>query len=97
VFKTLQQHSYYANFKKCSFGQPRVSFLGHRVSTQGVETDYEKISAVKEWPVSSNVTELRSFLGLTGYYRRFVKDYGMIASPLIDLTKKNAFSWSLFA
>jgi len=74
-----------------------VSFLGHRVSTQRVETDYEKISAVREWSVPTNVTKLRGFLGLIGYYGQFVKDYGKIALPLNDLTKKIAFSWSSVA
>lgn len=64
-----------------------ISYLGHTVSDQGISTDPEKISAVKDWPAPTNVKELRQFLGFIGYYRRFVKDYAKIIAPLNSLLK----------
>jgi hypothetical protein len=66
-----------------------VVYLGHVVSEKGLGTDPSKIAAVKEWPVPSNVTELRSFLRLCGYYRRFIKDFSAVAKCLHRLTEKN--------
>lgn len=62
-----------------------MHYLGHVVSTLGVEMDQEKFKAVEEWPIPSNVTQLRGFLGLTGYYRWFIKNYAAIACPLTAL------------
>lgn len=72
--------------KWCHFFQTSVRYLGHVVSEHGVETDPEKIEAIKTWPCPKNLKELRSFLGFSGYYRRFIKDYSQIAKPLNDLT-----------
>jgi len=81
--------------EKCSLMQRSVSFLGHVVSGEGIATDPKKIETVTEWPVPSSVKEVRSFLGLTGYYRRFVKGYASIAAPLHALTKKGqTFEWT---
>ena len=81
--------------EKCCLMQRSVSFLGHVVSDQGIATDPEKTKMVTEWPVPNSVKEVRSFLGLTGYYRRFVKDYASIAAPLHFLTKKDQpFVWT---
>ena len=74
--------------KKCLLFQKEVPFLGHFVGQDGVKTDPEKVSAVKEWLVPKSVTEARSFLGLCAYYRRFVKDFVNSASPLHHLTRK---------
>lgn len=71
-----------------------MDYLGHRVSGTGVAMDSDKVKNVKEWPTATNVKQLRGFLGLTGYYRRFIKNYASIASPLTDLLKKKAFTWS---
>ncbi|KAL0551792.1 hypothetical protein IC582_010881 [Cucumis melo] len=82
VLGILRESELYANFDKCHFAQTRISYLGHYISVKGIEVDPEKIQAVREWPAPSNVREMRGFLGLTGYYRRFVQNYGSIAAPL---------------
>lgn len=70
-------------------------FLGHVVSKEGIKDDPQKVKAITEWPRPTNVAEIRSFLGLTSYYRRFVKDFLRIASPLTNLWKKAAkFEWT---
>ena len=94
VFQLLRQHSLFANRKKCQFAKDRIEYLGHWVSEKGVEADQENIRAMLEWPIPKNVRELRGFLGLTSYYRRFVANYGAIATPLTRLTKKNSFRWT---
>jgi hypothetical protein len=80
---------------KCSFAQRQNDYLGHAISEQGVVTDPRKIAAIEEWPTPATVKELRSFLGLAGYYRKFVKNFGIICRPLIDLLKKHPlFIWT---
>jgi hypothetical protein len=74
--------------KKCHLFKDKVSYVGHTVSTDGVEADDDKVLRIKTWPVPCNVDEVRTFLGFTGYYRRFVKDYAKIARPLNDLLGK---------
>ena len=94
MFKTLAEHQHYAKLSKCVFSTSEVEYLGHVISGQGVETDPKKIEAMKEWLVPKTLKALKGFLGLTGYYRKFIKGYGQIASPLTALLKKDTFAWS---
>ncbi|KAJ9552225.1 hypothetical protein OSB04_016270 [Centaurea solstitialis] len=94
VFRLLHENRLYANKKKCDFAKERLGYLGYVISKEGMEVDESKVKSVREWQAPRNVTELRGFLGLSGCYIKFVKGYGMIASPLTDLLKKNKFEWS---
>lgn len=86
VLDRLREYGLKLSPKKCRFFQTSVKYLGHIVSKNGVQTDPEKVAAIKTWPVPQNLKQLKSFLGFTGYYRRFVKDYSKIVRPLNDLT-----------
>ena len=97
VLKTLQHHELYARLAKCSFGVMEVEYLGHVLSGKGVAMDIQKVLAVKDWPQPTNIKQLRRLLGLTGYYRKFIKNYATIAAPLTDLLKKDSFKWSATA
>ncbi|XP_017425527.2 transposon Ty3-G Gag-Pol polyprotein [Vigna angularis] len=94
VLSTLRRDQWVANRRKCEFGQTQVKYLGHIISHKGVEMDDEKIKAVVDWERPKSVKSVRGFLGLSGYYRRFIRDYGKIARPLTDLLKKGGFTWN---
>ncbi|WVZ93611.1 hypothetical protein U9M48_039577 [Paspalum notatum var. saurae] len=90
VLTQLREHQLYAKFSKYAFWLREVSFLGHILSEKGVAVDPSKVEDVLNWKQPETVTEIRSFLGLVGYYRRFIKDFSKTAKPMTSLTKKNA-------
>ena len=95
VLSILKEKQLYAKFKKCEFWLEKVTFLGHVVTKDGISVDPGKVEAVSTWPRPTNVSEVRSFLGLAGYYRRFVEGFSILAFPLTQLTRKNVkFQWT---
>ncbi|KAM7520835.1 hypothetical protein LguiB_019797 [Lonicera macranthoides] len=96
VFERLRKHELYLKLSKCSFAQKRIKFLGHIIEQGRVQMDPTKVQVIQDWQVPTNVSELRSFLGLANYYRKLVKDYSSIAMPLTELLKKlNVWDWSV--
>ena len=94
VLQLLRDHQLYAKFSKCGFWLTEVRFLGHVVSASGVSVDPEMVEAVMSWERPKSVFEIRSFLGLAGYYRRFIEDFSRIAAPMTRLTRKKVkFDW----
>ncbi|GMJ04800.1 hypothetical protein HRI_004149200 [Hibiscus trionum] len=95
VLQTLREHKLYAKLSKCEFWLSEVTFLGHVVSARGIQVDPSKIEAIVSWKQPKNVSEIRSFLGLAGYYRRFVEGFSIIATPLTKLLRKDVpFIWT---
>ena len=85
VFSRLKKHNLKLKPSKCELFMKEVKYLGHIVSENGVQTDPEKVKALKKWPIPTNVKTLRSFLGFTGYYRRFIKDNAKIDTLIVSL------------
>jgi hypothetical protein len=84
------------NLNKCSFATKSITFLGHVLSKDGTRSDPDKIEAVLHFPQPKTVTNVKSFLGLTGYYRKYVRDYARLAAPLFELTRKDVdFVWNM--
>lgn len=84
----MLQKQWKVKLSKCDFAKQEIAYLGHVISNKGVSTNASKITTVKNWPVPVNVKQVRRFLGLTGYYRKFIKNYGNISRPLTDMLKK---------
>jgi hypothetical protein len=93
VFQVLETHQLYAKRSKCAFALTQIEYLGHIISDKGVSTDPSKTESMRRWPTPKSHTELRGFLGLTGYYRKFVKGYGILAKPLTVLLQQKQFGW----
>ena len=87
VLQVLRDHQLYAKFSQCEFWLTEVKFLGHVVSASGVSVDQEKVKAVMSWERPKSIFEIRSFLGLTGYYRSFIEDFSRLAAPMTRLTR----------
>lgn len=97
VFDVLKDNQLFANKKKCVIAHSQIQYMGHLISKKGVEADEEKIKNMINWPIPKDVSSLRRFLGLTRYYRRFVKSYGEICALLTKLLQKNGFNWNVEA
>ena len=94
VLERLRKHKLYGKLSKCHFLEKEVGFLGHRLGADGLAVAPEKVTAVREWPLPRNAHEVRSFLGLAGFYRKFVKDFSKLALPLTELThEKCVWKW----
>ena len=94
VLQLLRDHQLYSKFSKCEFWLIEVRFLGHAVSVSGVSVDPEKVEVVMSWERPKSIFEIRSFLGLDGYYRRFIEDLSLLAAPMTRLTRKEVkFDW----
>jgi hypothetical protein len=88
VLQVLRDHQLYVKLSKCSFYKKKIHYLGHIISKDGITVDPEKIKAIREWSAPKNVTEVRSFMGLVGYYRRFIERFSKIAHPITSLQRK---------
>lgn len=97
ILEVLLHNKLFAELSKCRFAVGEIDSLGHLISHQGVRADPSKLDAMVNWLEPHSLKALRGFLGLTSYYRKFIRNYGVIATPLTALLKKNAFLWSLAA
>jgi hypothetical protein len=95
VMQVLREHHLYAKFIKCEFFQKQIHYLGHVLSEEGVAVDLDKIRSIMEWPTPKDVSDIRSFMGLEGYYRIFIKGFSKIGCPITALQKKGTkFLWT---
>jgi hypothetical protein len=94
VLHLLSQHQIFLKQPKFSFGTSKVEYLGHLVAKDGIKVDPKKIEAMQDWPHPKTLRSLCGFMGLIGYYHKFVKNYGKIATPLTALLKKKSFTWT---
>ena len=94
MLETLRKNKLYANFNKCDFYHKEIQYLGHIISAEGVVIDLEKIKAIRERKIPKDVADIQSFMGITGYYRRFIEGFSRIAYPITSLQKKGTrFIW----
>jgi hypothetical protein len=97
TLEILASHNFVVKPSKCIFGRTEVDYLGHLITITGVKVDPQKIATMQSWPQPKTITELPGFLGLKGYYRKFIQFYSIIARPLTQLLKKGQFGWNLEA
>jgi hypothetical protein len=94
VLSYPRENNLYGKLLKCSFFQKEIHYLGHIISGEGISVDPEKVKAIMEWPVPKNAHEVRSFMGLAGYYRRFVEGFSKIEKPITTLQRKgDRYEW----
>nr|GFC54346.1 putative reverse transcriptase domain-containing protein [Tanacetum cinerariifolium] len=94
ILELLKKEELYAKFSKCEFWFPKVQFLSHVIDNQGIHVDPAKIESVKDWASPKSPMEIRQFLGLAGYYRRFIEGFSKITKPMTKLTQKKVkFEW----
>ncbi|GKD44136.1 hypothetical protein Tco_1268781 [Tanacetum coccineum] len=94
ILELLKKEELYAKFSKCEFWIPKVQFLGHVIDSQGIHMDPAKIESIKDWQSPKTLTEIRQFLSLAGYYRRFIEGFSKIAKSMTKLTQKKVkFDW----
>lgn len=95
IMEILRSNQFFVKLSKCFFAQQSIEYLGHCISAQGVATEPSKIQAVSKWPEPKTLKDLRGFLGLTGYYRKFIRHYEMLSRPLTNMLKKGVpFVWT---
>jgi hypothetical protein len=93
--QTLRKHKLYAKFDKCDFYQKKIQYLGHAISAEGIAVDPEKIRAIMEWLIPKDMGDIQSFMGITGYYRKFIEGFSKISYPITSLQKKGTkLKWS---
>ena len=91
----LREHQLFAKFSKCDFFKDKIQYLGHVVTKEGISVDPEKIKAIEDWLVPKDITDVRSFMGITGYYQRFIEGFSRIANSITSLQKKGKkFDWN---
>jgi hypothetical protein len=93
IFNELRAHRLHLKRSKFSFGTTSVAYLWHIISAEGVAMDADKVTAVAAWPPLQSPRDLCGFLGLAGYYRKYIRDFGLIAAPLTCLLHRDAFAW----
>jgi hypothetical protein len=95
VLQRLREHQLYAKFNKCEFWIDEVSFIGHLISPEGITVDPSNVQVVSDWKPPTSVTQVRSFLGLAGYYQRLIPSFSNITKPITELLKKGTkYVWS---
>jgi hypothetical protein len=95
IFNELRAHHLHLKRSKCSFGTTSVAYLGHVISAEGIAMDADKVTTVAAWPTPQSPRALRGFLGLAGYYQKFIREFGLIVAPLTRLLRRDAFSWGI--